>query len=243
MTDTVANAAWDVLKEFGFTADASVMSDLRPGLSNDFGNTKLSASAVVGKYFQPVILFTGWLQTPRTLVELSFEIPREINPRELVAAFIVWNLDRVAPGRRFTPEREVAWLELGRQHQHLLPWEIAQAKRAEELAAYAARPHCLVNRSVLRLALKSLAAIFPVASSVDSVVVSFDGRVLSFVCNEIESALVAAGTAWSCRYQLPIAAIADALPIRLSKENVEVGIWKSRLEIDRARCPGVVELK
>ncbi len=74
-------------------------------------------------------------------------------------------------------------------------------------------------------------------------VVAFDGRVLSFDCNGLITVLAATGTAWPARYQLGMAAIADALPIRLTLPVVEVGIWKSMLEIDRARCPGVSKLK
>jgi hypothetical protein len=76
MTNTATTATWDVLKEFGFAPDAAVISDVMPGLSYDFGNFKLSASAVMGKYFRPVVFFTGVLATPRTLAEVCFELPR-----------------------------------------------------------------------------------------------------------------------------------------------------------------------
>jgi hypothetical protein len=107
----------------------------------------------------------------------------------------------------------------------------------------AARPHCTVTGSSLAHALKSLAVIFEHKDSGNSVVIAFDGRLLSFDCNGLKTVVVATGMAWPARYQLAMAAIADVLPIRLKLPEVEVGIWKSMLEIDRVRCPGVREFK
>ena len=121
--------------------------------------------------------------------------------------------------------------------------EAARAKLKQLEMDRAARPHCTVSRSLLALALKSLAGIFEQNGSGSSVVVAFDGRLLSFDCNGLKTVVAATGFAWPTRYQLGMAAIADALPIRLKFPEVEVGIWKSMLEIDRARCPGVEEIQ
>lgn len=242
MNNAATTATWDVLREFGFEPDSAVISDVVPGLRFDFGNFKLSASVVMGKAFQPVVLFTGVLSAPRTLAEVSFEIPQGLRQEEM-AAWITWNLDRVAPNRRFVPQQEAAWLDLGRQHQHLLPWEIARAERAERDAAYAARPHCSVSRSVLRLALKSLEESFAQADISESVIISFDGRVLSFECHGVASTLVGNGNAWPSQYSVPVIALRDSLPKRLMRPTVEVGIWKSMLEIDRTRCRGAGEVQ
>jgi glutamate-1-semialdehyde aminotransferase len=118
-----------------------------------------------------------------------------------------------------------------------------RAKLRQLEADRAARPHCTVTGSSLAHALKSLATIFEHKDSGNSVVAAFDGRALSFDCNGLKSGVAATGTAWPTRYQLPMAAIADALPIRLHLPEVEVGIWKSMLEIDRARCAGVKPIK
>ena len=121
--------------------------------------------------------------------------------------------------------------------------EAARAKLKQLEADRAARPHCTVNRSLLAMTLRSLAVIFEQISSGNSVVVAFDGRLLSFDCNGLQAVVVATGTAWPARYQLGMAAIADVLPIRLKLREVEVGIWKSMLEFDCVRCPGVREVK
>ena len=121
--------------------------------------------------------------------------------------------------------------------------EAARAKLKQIEADRAARPHCTVSRSLLAMALKSLAVIFEQEGSGNSVVVAFDGRLLSFDCNGLKAVVAATGIAWQARYKLEMAAIADALPIRLRLAEVEVGIWKSMLEIDRVRCPGVRVVK
>lgn len=72
MNKAGARATWDVLKEFGFEPDSSVVSEIMPGLSFDFGNFNLSASAVTNEYLKPVILFAGVLSTPRKLAEVLF---------------------------------------------------------------------------------------------------------------------------------------------------------------------------
>lgn len=129
------------------------------------------------------------------------------------------------------------------QTVNLAAVEAARAKLRTQEAAYAARPHCTVSRSPLALALKTLEGIFPDVGSDGLVEVAFDGRLLSFLCNGINSTVPATGTAWPTRYQLKVGAIADVLSIELSRPEVEVGIWQSMLEIDRARCPGVKSIK
>lgn len=121
--------------------------------------------------------------------------------------------------------------------------EAARAKLKQLEADRAARPHCTVSRSLLAMGLKSLAGIFEHERSGNSVVVAFDGRLLSFDCNGLKTCVAATGTAWPARYKLKMAVIADELPIRLGAPLVEVGIWKSMLEIDRVRCPGVRKVK
>ena len=119
----------------------------------------------------------------------------------------------------------------------------AQAKLRQLKKDQAARPHCTVIGSSLAHALKSLATIFEDVNSGNSVVVAFDGQILSFDCNGLKTTVVSTGVAWPARYKLPISSIADVLPLRLKLPEVEVGIWKSMLEIDRARCPGVEVIK
>lgn len=129
------------------------------------------------------------------------------------------------------------------QTANLAAVEAAQAKLKQLEAIRAARPLCVVSRGLLAMALKSLAAIFENEKSGNSVILAFDGHLLSFDCNGLRTAVAATGAAWPARYELPMAAIADVLPVRLTAQEAEVGIWKSKLEIDRVRCPGVRQIK
>lgn len=125
------------------------------------------------------------------------------------------------------------------EHGNLAAVEAARAKLKQLEADRAARPHCTVTGSSLAHALKSLATIFEDVKSGNTVVVGFDGEFLSFDCNGLKTIVVATGRAWPARYELPMAAIADGLPMRLRLPNIEVGIWKSALEIGRVRCGGL----
>lgn len=166
-------ATFDALRELGFQPDYTVVySDVKPGLSFDFGNFKLSASCLLNLRVVEVVLFTGILRTPRTLAQVEFELPRRVISREQCAAWIVWNLDQSASGRRFQPLRHVGWMEEGRQNQRLLPW-------VAEMAAYKSRPSCTVRRDWLRLALKTLGEHLSSLPDSAAVVFSFDGSVLS----------------------------------------------------------------
>jgi len=224
-----------MLQEFGFGPDSSLMSDVQPGLRFNFGNFTLSASAVLSRWLQPVVLFTGVLTTSRTITEICFEMPRSEMSNELIAAWIVSNLDNAASGGRFNAMREPDWLALGRQHQHLLPWEIARAESAKEAMIYAARDHCTVDRRVLRFSLNALAELLTKSDPADQVTIDFDGRVLSFRCHGVETLMGATGDAWPCQYRVPAESLSKNLPKRLRQSQVEVGIWKTTLEIDRSR--------
>ena len=52
-----AISTWDRLMELGFLPDEEVISDIKPGLSFDFGNFKLSASGCINMRFKEVVLF------------------------------------------------------------------------------------------------------------------------------------------------------------------------------------------
>ena len=113
---------WRALKEFDFGPDNSALSDITPGLSFDFGNFKLLASAVTNRHFVDVVLFTGNLFTPRTMAQVCFELPRKVASREQLAALLVDFLGNAADKGGFQPAREVEWIAEGRRYQDLLPW-------------------------------------------------------------------------------------------------------------------------
>jgi len=225
MTETATVAVWDVLKEFGFAPDSAVISDVMPGLSFDFGNFKLSASAVMGKRFQPVVLFTGLLATTRTLAEVCFELPPMVASREQLAAFLVYYLDNASSGNVFNPTRRADWIFEGRASQSLLPWEA-------DMAAYHARAHCTVQRDWLRLALKRLMELIAQAGDTAEVEFGFDGSVLTVRCSGQVVPMAANGKAWAAPFVIPAGRL-RLLPKRLTHFDVDVSVHEGRLHIGR----------
>lgn len=233
MPDRASIATWDVLQDFGFTADSSVLSDAMRGLSYHFGNFKLLAYSLTNKRFVDVVMFFGILTSPRRIAEVEFEMPRFVESREQCAAWIVWNLDQHADGRVFQPTREAAWLLEGRNHKHLLPWQREQEE-------YRVRPHCTARREWMKLALKTLAHHLAEVEDTEPVVIGFDGKVLLFRVSDNLVALAAEGSSWMSHFSLPAEKL-RSLPKRLMRANVDVSVWRSRLNIDRFRYDGIVE--
>jgi hypothetical protein len=241
--DTLTAAGY--LREFGFKSDPRVISDHGLGMSYDFGDFKLSAGFVRGNYFQDVVLFTGFIQTPRTLAHVEFEISCHELSSELCAAYIAYHLDKIVSGSTFVPEKESPWLVTGRANKHLLPWE-KQWQVEREMAEiqariYRARPHCTVERKWLRLALNSLADYLTLAADDEPVKFDFHGSVLCIRCMEREIVVGAKSDSLGFHCSVPAGKL-RMLPKRLMSENVDVSIWMERLQIDRCRYDGLVEL-
>jgi hypothetical protein len=170
-------ATWEILKDLGFTPDVRVISEIRPGLSFDFGNLRLAASAVTtGWRLTPVILFTGIMQGSRSIAEVSFEMPRTIDSQEMCAAWIAWHLDQLSDGE-YHPFRGDEWLAIGRANKLLLPWVI-------DMDAYEKRPYCLVEKEWARMMLKRLQSALLNLDDNDSVSFEFDGKILLIRCGD-----------------------------------------------------------
>ena len=150
-------------------------------------------------------------------------------------AWIAWSLDRQATDRRGFPTGAQGpdWVVEGRQHHHLLPWEV-------EKAAYNARPYCLVERAWLRLALKNLAKLLAKADDAASVEFSFDGSVLLIRCFGQVVAMSASGKAWATQFVLPVGKI-RRLPKRLMQDEIEVAVHEGRLHIGPSSFEGAKE--
>jgi len=239
MNEAETRSTWNHLIDFGFQPDSELMSDVMPGLSFDFGNLKLSASCVIGKYFQEVVLFLGNLITPRTFSEVDFEMPREGVSREQCAAWIAWHLDKAADRGVFVPTKEASWLNSGRQNKHLLPWEIERSKAERKMAAYNARPRCTVQREWLKLALKKFAEHLALAADAEIALFDFDGTILSIRFGEQKIVVAAEGDPWPFNVVISAGSIRN-LPKRLMNGFVDVSVWKSILIIGRCRYEGAV---
>jgi len=225
-------STWAVLQELGFTPDQSVISDVMPGLSFDFGNLKLSASCILNRKYVPIVLLTGIFSTERTMAEIECEMPPEVESPEQGMAFVAWSIDN-ALGKEFQPATSPDWLAKGRQHRYLLPWE-------KERADYAAKPQCSIRRDWVRVALKTLAQQLANAKDDEVVSFSFDGRVLSIDCAGSLCAMPAKGAAWDGSYSVRAKTL-RSLPRRLMTDPVEVSFWKSALTIANRQYETVEE--
>jgi hypothetical protein len=223
----------DILRGLGFQSDPTVISDGYPGLSFDFGNLTLRASSCLNFQCVEIVLFSGALQTPRTLAEVVFELPRRVKSIAQCAAWIVWNLDQQADHRVFTPARPVGWVEEGRKSQRLLPWVMSMAE-------YRARSQCIVKRDWLRLALKTLAKYIAPLSDNDGIVFRFDGSVLSIRLNKKVIALPAEGSPWAVCLRVEARTL-RRLPRRLMRADKDVSIWESHIILGNHKYRGTVE--
>jgi hypothetical protein len=118
---------WSLLPSLGFRPDDTIVfSDIRPALSLDFQNLKLSAVAVTSPHSGQIVLFTGIQATPRTISEIQFELPRRVESSKQCAAWIVWHLDQQSDGRVFMPARAIEWVEEARRNRRLLPFVVSR---------------------------------------------------------------------------------------------------------------------
>jgi hypothetical protein len=227
-------SSWDLLPALGFVEDETVISDQMPGLSFDFGNFKLSASRCLNRRFVPVVLLSGVMATKRSIGEVESELPLRFESVKQGMAWLAWCLDNAA-GTRFAPASAPVWLAEGRRHRHLLGWE-------RERAAYAARPHCYVQRDWARVALKTLAEQLENIDDDTPVMFRFDGHVLTISCAGRTIAMAAEGQPWTQPHSIRAGAL-RRLPKRLMREVVEVSVWDSALTIGNWRYSGVFAIE
>ncbi|HYE37087.1 hypothetical protein [Methylocaldum sp.] len=159
-------------------------------------------------------------------------MPSEVESLEQGVAWVTWCLDDHSPKGMFEPASPIPWLAVGRQNRHLLPWE-------KERAAYAARPHCTVERAWARLALNTLAEKLNLVGEKTMAIFDFDGSVLRISCGETVIAMPADGLPWTQPFSIA-AGLLRNLPKRLMTSAVEFSIWDSALQIGNRRYRGVI---
>jgi len=233
MIDEATVSTMDSLRCLGFQPDSRVISDEYPGLSFNFGNLTLRASSCLNLRCVEVVLFTGVLSSPDSLAEVFFEMPRKIRSLKQCAAWIVWNLDQHSDHRVFLPARYVGWMEEGRENQKILPW-------VKAMAEFNSRPQCIVQRDRFRLALRSLGELLSSLPENADLVFSFDGSVLSIRCDKKVLALPGEGLPWAVRFKVEAKTL-RRLPKRLTREQIGVSIWESRLTLGNYSYPGILE--
>jgi hypothetical protein len=231
-TSGPAVSTWDLLRSLGFAVNPTLVSDVVPGLSFDFGNFKLDAICGANRHFVRLILLSGVMVTERSIREVECEMPPEVESAEQGMAWVAWCLDNGDTRRRFEPKIAPAWLAEGRKNFHLLPWN-------RRMTAYNARPHCFVQRDWARVTLKALGEQLKTVDDEAPVTFGFDGNVLTISCAGKVSPMPAEGSAWTQPYSIRAGAL-RSLPKRLMSYTIEFSVWESVLTIgNRAYKPSV----
>ena len=223
---------WDGLKELGFKADTASGRGLCYERTLGFGRLCLSAIKCEGKHFNDVIHIGGTLSTPRTLSEISSDLPLSVDSKEQLAALMVF-LTHLNGNELW---QQIEWVSMGIQHQDLLPW-VAKQK------AYDNRPQCSVQREWMRLALNKLANVLADTDDTAQVELGFDGSVLTIVCLGNMIPMPATGNIWQSRFWIPANKLSGNLPKRLMQPSVEVSVYEGVLRIGRNSVSNAKELK
>lgn len=226
-------STYELLASLGFVKDERVISDPPGGLSFDFGNILLTASFLQSITEGPQVVLNGLITTKRTVTEVLYHLPHEIDSREMGIALIVYCLDSHTEGGVFLSKRPVEWLEIGRTNKHLLPWE-------RERVAYEARPHCLVRRDYARVMLRHFRGILESVAGESVVTFGFDGEVFSAWIAGERLAVPANGEPWSERFTIASSHL-RRLPKRLMHEEIVFDVWNESLGIGSWRYRGVNE--
>lgn len=215
----------EVLPELGFEEDWTQIADRQPGYSRDFNQVKIRAVEIMSRYFQPVFSFWGTEVTSRSMGEISFEVPVEVESFEHAVAWITFCLDR-----SFQPLLESpSWLSQGREWADCLPWMQRQRE-------YETRPQCRVEREWMRIAARRIGKALNGSNAGARVSISFDGSVLRIGSPGLEIALTATGPAWPAHYSVMLDDI-HKLTRRLMQSEIEIGIWDGKLQVGRRSIP------
>jgi hypothetical protein len=220
----------DALHCLGFRQDPTIVCYSDSTITFDFGILKLKATACMNLRCQQIVLFSGVIRTARTLGEVHFELPQEIESVKLCAALIAWNLDQFS---EFRDIHHIDWLEDGRRNKTLLPW-------VREMAAWDSCPKCRVERAWLRLALNRLSNRVACLPDDAKVVFAFDGSVFSIRSDGEVIALAGQGTPWTVTFGVR-AGFLRHLPKRLNREMVQISIWKAHIEVGNRIYPGTLD--
>jgi hypothetical protein len=123
-------------------------------------------------------------------------------------------------------ENPPSWLQQGLAYQDTLPWNIKRS-------AYGQRPHCLVERTWMRVARPKLAAMAETALDLELTDVTFDGEALRFKSGAGTLLLPATGDAWPKSFVVKTVDLAFLSQQRWTMDWVGVDIFAGRLGIGR----------
>jgi len=237
MNETESVATIDGLKQLGFQPATDPFNPI-PCYAFDFGGFVLRCREVTDLIGETSIWFSGVISTPRTMAQVEFIVPREVDSVDQCAAIIAHKLDRSAR-KVFQPDPPVEWLAEGRRNKHLLPWVIARAKKELEDAPFLARPRCLVQHEWARHAIRTLSIYLEAMNPEAPIVFCFEDSVLRIICEGTDYApdviaMAAEGKDWPDQYAVRASRLKE-FPKRFRGYFAEFSIWNGKLTIDEMK--------
>ncbi len=212
-----------VLEQIGFKQISNSKTSLFTsdyGLEFNFGNFKLRAFEGVNRYLMNVLIFSGVNNTIRTLSEIHFELPLEVESYEQGIAFISYYL-----GRGFQASIIPEWYYQGLQFKNLLPWE-------KELEAFRQNPSASIEHDYFKLIIRKMIKISSTAKEDDVTTFSFDGEILRIICADETIIAPATGKAWNEDASVKTQSL-SFLPKRIKYRNGhDIYLWGKKIHID-----------
>ncbi|MBC2734811.1 MAG: hypothetical protein HF981_10690 [Desulfobacteraceae bacterium] len=223
----------ELFEILGFEQIWGTMTDQEPAYRYKSDSLELTATQVTNMSFYPVFLLAGVFHDGRTLAEINYQMPLEVESFKQGAAFVAYAL------RHYQFKSPPAWLSNGLQWADLLPWERIRRE-------YEKRPKCTVEWEWFRIAIKKIRNQLKDTDPDSLVSFKFDGEVLRIKTPNELIALSAQGVAWDQDYYVCMASL-DELPQRLIRQPVHLDIWEGRLTIgnrsfELVSLPGQISL-
>ena len=206
----------------GFTPVTGRMS---PCLRYDFERFTVEAIEAHNLFGTPFVQLSGYVIGKHIMAQIDHQLPFMVESREQGIAWLSYCIEK-SVGDYFEREggKVPPWIEEGRRHKTLLPWE-------RDMAAYNQRPHCSVRHDWAKLALKSLREELEATGDPKGVLFSFNGEVLAIrSCQKLVAAAPADGKRWQHSYVIA-AFTFRGIPQRLRKGPIEFSIWQDALII------------
>ena len=199
-----------LLLGMGFQTVEAAWTEQQPGYQYDFGNFMLEASELMSLHFQRVMQFSGVQSDQRSIKEVDFQLPLNVECYEQGVALIANGI-----GRNFKPLIPTDWLEQGRQLQDYLPG-------MREIRLYDKRPQCLVEADWFKVAAKRLMAVGTTAKENATTDISFREHFLRFDTGQDVIVMPAHGDEWQQEYRCQTSAFQH-----ISKRTPKAGVWFS----------------
>ena len=199
-------------------------------VSYRFRYLDLTATGAVSRYFQPIVLLGGVLNTGRSLGIIEHYIPPDLETPEEAAAWVSY----VLRSARSKLEPLPPWYLEGERHWDLVPPARKEREAQERSEAYQNCPKCFIDREYARILRRKLQTALSQTVGETEMTFRFDGRVLSIALGDTVYEVVASGKGWPSSYYVAVSP-KTPLPARFTSSTVTVSVFEGCLNID-GRC-------